>query len=74
MNFHYYYETKGSHVHVRLFVGGALTGRLVFRPIEWEEFKLRTSGLFMPEDDPSSGEFHQKEAWIDRTILKTGSG
>ena len=44
MQFRFYFEKLGDHIHVRLFCNG-LSGRLVFRENEWAIFRtLMTCG------------------------------
>lgn len=38
MKLRVYHETRGGHVHCRVFVNGAQSGNLVFRKEEWLAF------------------------------------
>ena len=35
----WYYETKGTHVHVKVYMNGALCGNLTFRKEEFDEIR-----------------------------------
>lgn len=36
---HVYYDVRGAHIHMRLFMNGAMMGSLVCRLNEWDQLR-----------------------------------
>lgn len=57
----WYYKVLGGHTHVRVFINGALAGRLIFRNEEFRDIKANaffpSPLITMIEDGPFDEDF-----------------